>query len=291
MCSKELKEGIMIKKVVLVLISMLMLLTTVAVAEEGPGISLRGRFEQGFLWVVDHRIQFDTDGTYVDYVGEGGQDVLFPVNRFSLDLGIGAHNIVTFLYQPLEIATTAISTRAITVNDETFPAGAAIDYLYSFPFYRASWMWDFAPRQNEELAIGLSLQIRNARIEFESIDNSRFRAERNIGPVPILKTRIRQPIGGPFWAEFEADGFYAPISYLNGSDNNVVGAILDASLRGGMRLREGSDAFLNVRYLGGGAEGTDDNEDGQGDGYTRNWLHFITVSAGFSIDLVGGNHR
>ena len=32
--------------------------------------------------------------------------------------------------------------------------------------------------------------------------------------------------------------------------------------------------FLNVRYLGGGAVGTDeDRQRAQGDGYTRNWLH------------------
>jgi hypothetical protein len=273
-------------KISLVIIALLILASTAAVAEEGPDLSFRGRFEQGFLWVVDHRIQLDQDGTYIDYVDEGGQDVLFPFSRFSLDMQIGAHNILTFLYQPLEIATTALSTRTIVVNDLTFPAGTVIDYLYSFPFYRASWMYDFADDPNEEIAFGLSLQIRNARIEFESIDSTLFRSERNVGPVPILKARVRRPVAGPFWAELEADGFYAPISYLNGSDNDVIGAILDAGLRGGVDLGRGADAFLTLRYLGGGSVGTDDDHEGPGDGYARNWLHFVTVSAGFSLSFL-----
>ena len=51
------------------------------------------------------------------------------------------------------------------------------------------------------------------------------------GPVPVLKFRTRYSPNKKTYSEFEADGFYAPISYLNGSDNEVVGAILDASFR------------------------------------------------------------
>ncbi len=74
---------------------------------------------------------------------------------------------------------------------------------------------------------------------------------------------------------------YAPVSYLNGSDNEVVGAILDASLRTGVKITDQVTGFLNLRYLGGGAVGTSDDVDGPGDGYVRNWLHFGTTSAGF----------
>ena len=71
------------------------------------------------------------------------------------------------------------------------------------------------------------------------------------------------------------------MSYINGSDNEVVGAILDASLRTGVQVSDPVKAFFNLRYLGGGAVGTSDDDDGPGDGYVRNWLHFLTVSAGF----------
>jgi len=52
-------------------------------------------------------------------------------------------------------------------------------------------------------------------------------------------------------------------------------------LRAGVSIVDHVDGFLNLRYLGGGAVGTSDNDDGPGDGYVRNWLHFGTVTVGF----------
>jgi hypothetical protein len=52
--------------------------------------------------------------------------------------------------------------------------------------------------------------------------------------------------------------------------NDFVGAILDASLRAGFNPRETLDVFLNLRYLGGGAVGKEQDTPGPGDGYTRN---------------------
>ena len=81
------------------------------------------------------------------------------------------------------------------------------------------------------------------------------------------------------------DGIYAPVSYLNGSDNEIVGAILDASLRFGAEMNTMSDIFLNLRYLGGGAVGTDTGDVWPGDGYVKNWLNFLNISAGFALKL------
>ena len=50
-------------------------------------------------------------------------------------------------------------------------------------------------------------------------------------------------------------GAYAPIKYLNGDVSDVVGALLDASVRGGFHLSNDVDVFINLRYVGGGAEG------------------------------------
>lgn len=102
--------------------------------------------------------------------------------------------------------------------------------------------------------------------------------------VPALKIRSRIKLNKLVYVELEADGIYAPVSYLNGSDNEVIGAILDASLRAGVRLVDPVDAFLNVRYLGGGAVGTSDI-DGPGDDCVRNWLNFLTVSVGFVYNI------
>jgi len=257
-------------------------------ASDDKNLKFRGVAELGFVGVLAHQIQFSNSGTNIDYVKEGGQDVLFPVSRLSLELEIKKKHTITFLYQPLRLESTTLLERDIVVDELTFPAGTSVNFLYNFPFYRISYMREFAP-DNEKFnfAFGASLQIRNATIAFESTDGSLFRSNRDIGPVPILKFRIRYQANKYTYTEIEADGFYAPISYLNGSDNEVVGAILDASLRQGIQISPEVGAFLNLRYLGGGAVGTSDDDPGPGDGYVRNWLNFLTVTCGFVYEFEG----
>jgi hypothetical protein len=254
--------------------------------EDNENLSFRAVAELGFVGVLAHNIQFSNSGSRIDYVKEGGQDVLFPVSRLSLELAIKQKHTLIFLYQPLRLESTALLSRDLTVDELTFPAGTGVNFLYDFPFFRLSYLRELALENEKfDFAVGLSLQVRNATISFESTDGSLFRSNRDIGPVPILKFRTRYRYNDLTYTEVEADGFYAPISYLNGSDNEVVGAILDASLRQGLQLSKEAGAFLNLRYLGGGAVGTSDDDPGPGDGYTRNWLNFLTVTCGATYEF------
>ena len=238
--------------------------------------------ELGALAVLSHTIQFSQDGSEIDYVREGGQDNLFPFTRLSADVHRG-RNTVVFLYQPLAIRSSAVATRDLVVDGQTFPEGTPMDFVYDFPFYRASYLRQLGQGPGE-LAVGASLQIRNADIEFSSADGTMRRANRNIGPVPALKFRAHKPLDSGFFLGAEVDGMYAPIKYLNGdAEADVVGAIVDASLRAGVELNHGGEAFVNLRYLAGGASGTDPNTRGLGDGYTENWLNFVTLSLGASL--------
>ncbi|RMG64068.1 MAG: hypothetical protein D6722_17180 [Bacteroidetes bacterium] len=253
---------------------------------DSKNLIFRGVAELGFVGVLAHNIQFSNSGTRIDYVTDGGQDVLFPVSRLSLELEIKQKHTLTFLYQPLRLESTALLSRDLIIDELTFPAGTSVDFLYNFPFFRLSYMKELAPKKDKfDFAFGLSLQIRNATISFESTDGTLFRSNRDIGPVPILKFRTRYSYNSLTYTEIEADGFYAPVSYLNGSDNEVIGAILDASLRQGLKVSPEVGTFLNLRYLGGGAVGTSDDDPGPGDGYVRNWLNFLTVTAGFSYEF------
>lgn len=280
--------------VLLVGVSSLELVRADSVTEERPcchknqtafAQSLRGSFEMGFLAVLDHQIQFGENTTYFSYNQDGGQDILFPITRFSLDFTLSPRHTLIFLYQPLELVTREILQETITIDEVTFNNGTAMEYRYSFPFYRVSYLYDLIEEDQDEVAIGLSLQIRNTTIEFLNLDGTQFVRNSNIGPVPILKFRGRHDNDDGSWYGAEVDGFYAPISYLNGSDNEVVGAIVDASLRYGWKLMPAGEAFFNLRYLGGGAVGTSDNESGASDGYTKNWLHFLTMSVGLNYTL------
>lgn len=236
--------------------------------------------ELGFLSVIDHKVQFSNDGTYFDYRKDGGQDVLFPVSRLSLEFDWKKKNTFFLLYQPLRIETQVLLSDDLIVDELTYEAGSSVKLLYGFPFYRASYLRELMANNDKyKFGIGGSLQLRNATISFESADGTKFRTNRDVGPVPALKLRTSVQINDRAYVELEADGIYAPVSYLNGSDNEVVGAILDASIRTGYQISKPVSTFLNLRYLGGGAVGTSE-PDGPGDGYVRNWLNFMTVSAG-----------
>jgi hypothetical protein len=250
------------------------------------GFKFRAVAEIGFVSVLAHHIQLGKNGTYFNYVKDGGQDVLFPATRFSIEMDVNKRNTFIILYQPLMIKTQALLRTNSVFNDITFPASSGINCIYNFPFYRFSYLRELTRnKENFSFAIGGSLQIRNATISFESTDGALYTDNRGIGPVPALKIRSRLQLNKCFYSELEADGIYAPVSYLNGSDNEIVGAILDASLRLGADVNSFTKMFLNIRYLGGGATGTDTGDVWPGDGYVKNWLNILNISAGFAIKL------
>lgn len=236
-------------------------------------------YEKGFLGFISHTIQFGADGTNFNYIDEGRQDVLFPFSRMTADLKMHERHNLTFLIQPFEILTSSLAERDIVVEDVIFPEGTPLNLKYGFTFYRLSYLYDFQKEINKEFSIGLSFQIRNASIVFASADGELISVNNNIGPVPILKFRWQRPLGESGWIGSEVDGFYASGRYITGSENDFEGAILDASLRFGFQLTNYLSTFLNLRYLGGGASGTEEAEDK----YTDNWLKTFSVSLGFYL--------
>jgi hypothetical protein len=244
---------------------------------------LQASYELGFLDVVSHKIQFGSKGSVFDYVKEGSQDVLFPFSRITTEINLSKKHNIIFLIQPFDINTKAILERDITIDDQLFTKLTPIDLRYGFTFYRLSYLYDFWKADDREFGIGLSFQIRNATIEFSSSDGKLLRSTRNVGPVPIFKFRFKYPFNNGFWIGSEVDGFYASGKYITGSGNDFEGAILDASVRTGFELMDYLDGFLNIRYIGGGAKGTEKNYKGFGDGFTDNWLKTIEISVGFYV--------
>ncbi len=244
--------------------------------------------ELGLLDPLSHRIQFGRNGTEFNYVKDGGQDVLFPTTRLSVEGFWKRRHGLIFLYQPIDIRTQETLREDLLVDNVRFPAGTAMNFRYGFDFYRISYLYNFLScRENDELSLGGSLQLRNAIIDFTSVDGQLSRSNRDVGPVPAIKSRGRWHVSERAWLGYEADGMYAPIKYINGGKSDVVGAILDFSLRAGYNVAPPLDVFFNFRYLGGGATGTSksDAARGPGDGYTSNWLHFLTSTVGVEVKL------
>lgn len=251
---------------------------------EGPTPSylVRPTIELGGVAVLSHRVQFGREGTYFDYVRDGGQDNLFFAWRLSVDVELASDHLVTLLYQPLALDTRARLARELVLDGVTFPAGAPMAFKYGFPFFRVSYIYQVVRAGGTTLGVGGSAQIRNATIEFSALDGSELSSYRNIGFVPLLRARLEHELGSGVFFGAEVDGIYAPIPGANGSANRVTGALLDASVRLSLVVAEQARLFLNVRYLGGGATGQSDPEPFS-DGYTRNWIHLLNISVGGSI--------
>lgn len=252
-----------------------------ATLEKPPTVQWSLSAELGFLVVASHIVQLGDNGSRFDYRADGGQDVLSPFVRLSTDLKFKGRHCITFLYQPLKLTGETVLTEDAVFDDTTFPAGTALDSFYGFPFWRVSYGYDFLRRRGDEAMLGFGLQIRNATITFTSADGTLRADRRDVGPVPLLKFRGRWTFDSGVWWGTEIDGIYAPISVINGSDEEITGALLDASLRAGYDFTEKVSGFFNIRYLGGGAEGT-----GSDDEFTKNWLHFVTVSLGVELRAV-----
>lgn len=241
--------------------------------------------ELGFLSVLSHTVQLSQNNTVFDYRRDGGQDTLFTVSKWMLDLELDPHHSVSFLYQPLSLSTQVALRDEIRQDNLTFAKGTPMRLLYDFPFFRASYLYDFNTDPFEELAVGASLQLRDAVIEFAPLNGEQGVFRSNVGPVPVLKFRSRHRINETWWWGSEVDGFYAPVSLLNGSTTNVVGAILDANLRAGFKLNEHIYPYANLRYLAGGGVGTGNEREGQSDGFSDNWLHFLVLTLGVRTTL------
>ena len=242
--------------------------------------------ELGFFGLFAHQIQFDRDGTYFNYVKDGGQDIWFPFQRISADIFIGPRHRLVLLYQPIDLRTEVQLDRKIVVNDVTFRKNTPMELRYGFDFYRLSYLYDFFDDSSNELAIGASLQIRDAVITFADKAGEQLQDNGDVGPVPALKFRVKYYIRPRLWLGTEIDGIYASGRGFVGStevESGFVGAILDASLRAGFTPREYLDAFLNLRYIGGGAEGAETDDPDPDDDFVKNWIHSFSVSLGVTL--------
>ncbi|MEN9810925.1 MAG: hypothetical protein RLZZ488_2492 [Pseudomonadota bacterium] len=242
-----------------------------------------GTVELGYSAVMSHKIQNSTNGTKFDYVKNGGQDILFPFARADVTLRTSEKDRFVFLYQPLEINTRVVVYDDLKVDDVTFAAGTPVDFKYSFPFYRFSWLRDTWSNETTKIALGASLQLRNARIEFTSVDGKQHRSNRNVGPVPIFKFQTRTQLEDGVWWGTDVDTIYVPVKYLNGGTSDVEGSFHDVALKLGFPVVSWLDAAFVTRYIGGGGKGTSKSAKRGSDGYTDNQIHTLNFSLALNL--------
>ncbi len=244
-----------------------------------PSVQVRPVAEAGFIGTMSNFGEFGTQSSRIDFRDAAGQSNLNFYTRWSVELDLGRRHTFVLLYQPLSTAGSSTPDSDVRIADQNFRAGVPLRTEFNFPFYRLSYLFRFVDTAHWELQGGLTGQIRNANYTYEQA-GLRFARNGDVGFVPALKFRAKYMFKNAMYLGLEADGIYAPISVLNGSSNDTVGAILDGSLRVGYTIQSRASVFLNLRYLGGGATNTDPAN------YAKNWLHFMFVGIGATYDLV-----
>jgi hypothetical protein len=249
------------KKVNILIAAVVLLALPVAVfAESDANVKPYVRYELGAVKLLSHtyRLGDATNNSNFDFVNEGGQEILFPFERFVAGLNIADRHEVQFLYQPLELNTQVTFRETRTFDDSVvITAGTPVDLTYSFPFYRLTYRYKVLGDKASWLSAGGAVQLRNASIRITSLDGtaSQRSVSQNLGVVPALSVAGRYSFGRSAFVEMEATGIYASSAFINGADFEFEGSLLDASLRAGMAVDERAEVFANLRFFGGGGAG------------------------------------
>lgn len=253
--------------------------------------------EQGTIAVLHHvyqNIETKDDEVPFDFRNQGGQDNLYPFRRYAVGADIAGGHRIWFTYQPLELVTNVTFREKVTVgkeedteNDELeFDDGTPMKLTYSFPFYRFTYTYDLLGRYDHAvLGLGMVLQIRNASVRFEALDDSGLYVSQNVGLVPALAVYSRYQFDNGLELSADIAGSKIDSAYFNGASFDFSGSILDASLRAGYLVDEHFRLFGTLRFFGGTAEGTSDPEDSwsvSSYNYTKNNIATLTASVGAS---------
>jgi hypothetical protein len=225
-------------------------------------------YEGGALAFFQNEQRYGSQGTLYTH-GTIAQDRnLFAAQRVSLEARALDRHTVIFLYAPLDVTTRVTLGSPITFRDQTFPAGAVVDHRYLFDGVRATYLYRTLAYRGLTVDLGATLGVRNAEVSLSQVDGTRFAPERDIGPVPALRARLRYDPGQGAYALYDLDaGGTLP------GVGTVTGGVLDTALTLGIPLVKGLDGTLRLRYLAGGA--TVPNRQ------ILNWAQFASASAGF----------
>lgn len=280
-----------VKKLVMILAALTILPLGIMAAPSSLDVALEA--ELGTVKIISHtyRVGPSPANTDFDFVAMGGQEILFPFSRLSVELVAGGRHSIRMLYQPLELVTQTVARQSFTIDGVTFAEDTPVDIVYSFPFYRVTYLYDLLRGPNF-LGMGAAVQLRNASIRFSGFDaamNEVRAVSQNLGIVPALAVAGRFDLSGGFFAGFEATGIYASSALFNGATFQFEGSILDASVRAGRRFNSGAEVFLNLRFLGGSAAGVSQYPDlywtESQDDETANYLATGSLTLGARIGL------
>ena len=209
--------------------------------------------------------------------------MLFSNWRVKTSATFARDHELTFTYQPIFVETSVQLKDGFKADNFNASGGEAVNMKYYFPFYRLSYLYHAIHTPNWRWSVGLGLQLRNATIVYTKADGSARFSTGNVGPVPLLHTALKYTFDNGIWLGLDAQGFWAPIKYINGSNTDVEGWIYEATLDAGVMIWRHLGAYGNARLLGGGNRGNSNTARPNGNTYSENFLNNLSFNLGLML--------
>ncbi len=232
--------------------------------------SLTADYEIGALYLFQNDARYGANGTRYTAADVGQQRNLVVAQRLALEAQMGRHTVIA-LWAPLDLTTRVTLNRDLVFQTTTLAQGDVFDHRYLFDGYRLTYLFRLLSSERLSWHVGASVQVRNASVEFRSVDKTpaTFVVERDIGVVGAVRTRLRfDP--GPIWA-------MADVDFFNSFGLGLKAGIHDVALTFGVPLVPGADFFLRLRLIGGGADVPSRD--------IYNWGNYGAAVVGLRLDL------
>lgn len=233
--------------------------------------SLLVDFEIGAAYLFQNDGRYGANGTSYTAADVGQQRNLAVALRLAIEARLARRHTVIATWAPLDLTTRATLKRDLTFQTTTFADRSVVDHRYLFDGYRLSYLFGLVQGSRFTLGVGASLQVRNASVEFRTVDTAPavFAVERDIGLVGALKVRAR----------FDAGVLYAQadVDFFNTFGLGLPAGIHDVALTLGIPVIPGFDFLLRLRLVGGGANVPSRD--------IYNWGNFGFALLGLRVDL------
>ncbi len=259
----------------------LLFLPHLLIAKDKDAYHVFGKFEYGFLGLLQHKSKWSKENPEFNYVKNGGQDLLFPTWRVESGFKPNKKNMFSFIYQPIPLETEVVLKEEVKIDQVIFEKNSDVLMKYDFSFYRFNYWSLLTSSAKGSFWVGGALQIRNADIRFtDRTGKNSFRTS-SLGPVPLINFLYENNFSRRIHQQFKLAGFWAPIKYINGGTNDVNGWIYEFESQSKIILKNDLDAFVNFRVLGGGSEGTSKTTRVSGGNYTKD----VLLTSSFTVGL------
>jgi hypothetical protein len=182
--------------------------------------------------------------------------------RLRLSYAVSRRHELSLLYAPLTLKASGRLPAAVNFEGVLFPAGTAVDGVYTFNSYRLTYRYRLLDKPRLRLDIGLTAKIRDAEIALSSA--SLAASKTNVGFVPLLHVRLNWDWSGKLALLCEIDAAAAK----QGRAEDVLLA-LNWKLSPQLHLRFG------YRFVEGGAD--------VDEVYNFAWIHYLAAGLTFNF--------